>query len=85
VVNVSMGQAADPLALVRVPGRCHDLLRLLLDLLLHMRRTQAVRLQLYAALLQYLQFCRCVCQLCWQVGCCSHRLLCPGTMHALYL
>jgi nuclear pore complex protein Nup205 len=63
VVNVSMGQAADPLAMVRVPGRCQALLRLLLDLLLRVRRTQAVRLQLYAALLQYLQFCRYVCQL----------------------
>jgi len=58
VVNVSMGQTADPLALVRAPHRCHELLRLLLELLALSRRVQPVRVQLYAALLQYLQFCR---------------------------
>ena len=38
--------------------RCHELLRLLLELLALSRRVQPVRVQLYAALLQYLQFCR---------------------------
>eukprot|EP00798_Chlamydomonas_sp_ICE-L_P006432 gene6432-3061_t len=58
VVNMSLGQASDPLAPVRVPPRCHALLRLLLDLMQRARRLQPVRVQLYAALLQYLQFCR---------------------------
>ena len=40
------------------PRRCHELLRLLLELLALSRRVQPVRVQLYAALLQYLQFCR---------------------------
>ncbi|KAJ9507657.1 hypothetical protein QJQ45_019155, partial [Haematococcus lacustris] len=57
-VSVPLGMAADPLALVRVPTRCHELLRLLLELLARARRSQLVRVQLYAALLQYLQFCR---------------------------
>lgn len=60
VLHVSLGQAADPLASVRVPIRCQALLRLLVDLILraHAQRAPPVRLQLYAAALQYLQFSR---------------------------
>ncbi|GLC49201.1 hypothetical protein PLESTB_000193200 [Pleodorina starrii] len=60
ILHVSLGQAADPLASVRVPARCQALLRLLVDLILraHARRAPAVRLQLYAAALQYLQLSR---------------------------
>ncbi|PNW73920.1 hypothetical protein CHLRE_13g578100v5 [Chlamydomonas reinhardtii] len=60
ILHVSLGQASDPLAAVRVPSRCQALLRLLVDLIraAHARRTPAVRLQLYAATLQYLQLSR---------------------------
>jgi hypothetical protein len=58
VVNVSLGQPSDPLALIRTPARCHELLRCTLELLQRSRRTQPVRVQLYGALLQYLQYCR---------------------------
>ena len=59
VVNGSLGQAADPLALVRTPPRCHELLRSLLDLLQRARReAPALRVQLYGCLLQYMQYCR---------------------------
>ncbi|GFR52149.1 hypothetical protein Agub_g14664, partial [Astrephomene gubernaculifera] len=60
ILHVSLGQAADPLVSVRVPSRCQALLRLLVDLILraHARRAPAVRLQLYAAALQYLQLSR---------------------------
>ncbi|KAG2438910.1 hypothetical protein HYH02_010705 [Chlamydomonas schloesseri] len=60
ILHVSLGQASDPLAAVRVPSRCQALLRLLVDLIraAHVRRTPAVRLQLYAATLQYLQLSR---------------------------
>ncbi len=59
-MHVSLGQAADPLAAVRVPSRCQALFRSLTDLLLraHAVRAHAVRLQLYAATLQYLQLSR---------------------------
>ncbi|GIL51286.1 hypothetical protein Vafri_7316 [Volvox africanus] len=60
MLHVSLGQAADPLGSVRVPARCQALLKLLVDLILlaHMRQAPAVRLQLYAAALQYLQLSR---------------------------
>ncbi|KAF5839634.1 hypothetical protein DUNSADRAFT_290 [Dunaliella salina] len=48
VVNVSMGQSADPLALVRAPHRCHELLRLLLELLALSRRVQPTLLAAHA-------------------------------------
>lgn len=58
-MNGSLGQAADPLALVRTPPRCHELLRSLLDLLQRARReAPALRVQLYGCLLQYMQYCR---------------------------
>ncbi|KAG2487371.1 hypothetical protein HYH03_013942 [Edaphochlamys debaryana] len=60
LLHVSLGQAADPLASVRVPSRCQALLRLLTGLIggAAARRAPAVRLQLYAATLQYLQLSR---------------------------
>ena len=56
VVNASLGQTSDPLAMVRSPARCHDLLRNLLELIQRARREQpALRVQLYGCLLQYMQ------------------------------
>ncbi|KXZ49324.1 hypothetical protein GPECTOR_22g918 [Gonium pectorale] len=60
ILHVSLGQPSDPLASIRVPSRCQSLLRTLLGLIhgAATRRTPAVRLQLYAAVLQYLQLSR---------------------------
>lgn len=49
---------APPLPPLLTPSRCQALLRLIVEVLLRARRQAAVRLQLYAAALQYLQFCR---------------------------
>jgi hypothetical protein len=58
VVNASLGQSIDPLYLIRTPSRCHELLRMLLEVLQRSRRAQAVRVQLYGCLLQYMHYCR---------------------------
>lgn len=55
---MALAQPADPLASVRVPSKCHELLRLLLELIQRSRRIQPVRVQLYGALLQFLHFSR---------------------------
>ncbi|MEW5301033.1 MAG: hypothetical protein WDW36_003916 [Sanguina aurantia] len=57
-VQMSLGQVGDPLGRVRLPSRCHQLLELLAGVTLASRRTLGVRVQLYAAMLQYLQYCR---------------------------
>ena len=54
------GAASDPLARVRLPARCLEVLRLLLDVLARAGGlgSKALRCEMYAALLQYLHFCR---------------------------
>jgi hypothetical protein len=45
---------------VRLPGRCLEVLRLLLDVLGRVAglNSKPLRCEMYAALLQYLHFCR---------------------------
>jgi hypothetical protein len=54
------GPGVDPSSSVRLPGRCHRVLSALLGLLAAGRHMPPLRLQLYAALLQFLHFTRCV-------------------------
>lgn len=55
---MSLGQVGDALGRVRLPSRCHQLLELLAGVMMASSRTLEVRVQLYAAMLQYLQYCR---------------------------
>jgi len=59
-LGLGAGLPSDPLAHVRLPGRCLEVLRLLLDVLSRCAGlgSKALRCEMYAALLQYLHFCR---------------------------
>ncbi|KAI8466819.1 MAG: hypothetical protein J3K34DRAFT_524227 [Monoraphidium minutum] len=59
-LGLGAGLPSDPLAQVRLPGRCLEVLRMLLDALGRASGPAArpLRCELYAALLQYLHFCR---------------------------
>ncbi|KIY93151.1 hypothetical protein MNEG_14812 [Monoraphidium neglectum] len=59
-LGLGAGLPSDPLAQVRLPARCLEVLRLLLDVLGRAAglSSKALRCEMYAALLAYLHFCR---------------------------